>query len=165
LKQSVGSGKKVAAALADELRDAQTQMQVMKQSLSNDAQIMRQKWEESQQEARKLQEKMDGQKFDVLEQRCAALGLELAKTSHELSEAQQETAKMEKQLRGLELKMPLFMRQGKNLVDPPQGDVTLVFTDVEGGEFLTREKKEKEKKNQQQTFCFSRFYGSVGVES
>ncbi len=79
-----------------------------------------------------LADKMEGQKFEVLENRCAELAENLRKTQQELGSAVQESSKMEKALRALELKLPLFVRQGKSSVEPPRGDVTLVFTDVEG---------------------------------
>lgn len=46
-------------------------------------------------------------------------------------------------MHALELKMPLFLRQGKNTVEPPIGDVTLVFTDVEVTQDHRLECKEK----------------------
>ncbi len=83
-------------------------------------------------EAEALRERMRLQDFDGLEERYKKLIVELSATQANLTAAQQETDKVMRQMHALELKMPLFLRQGKNTVDPPTGDVTLVFTDVEG---------------------------------
>ncbi len=72
------------------------------------------------------------QDFDGLEERYKALLVELSTTQQNLTAAQLESEKVVRQMHALELKMPLFLRQGKNTVEPPVGDVTLVFTDVEG---------------------------------
>ena len=79
-----------------------------------------------------LQTKIDNQKFDLLEDKQKRLLGELFVTKTRLAGARAETEKSIKSLHALELKMPIFMRQGKNTVAPPTGDVTLVFTDVEG---------------------------------
>jgi class 3 adenylate cyclase len=79
-----------------------------------------------------LKERMRLQDFDGLEERYKKLIVELSATQTSLAAAQQETDKVMRQMHALELKMPLFLRQGKNTVEPPKGDVTLVFTDVEG---------------------------------
>jgi class 3 adenylate cyclase len=83
-------------------------------------------------EGEALKERIRLQDFDGLEERYKKLIIELSATQVNLASAQQETDRTMRQMRALELKMPMFMRQGKNTVHPPQGEVTLVFTDVEG---------------------------------
>jgi hypothetical protein len=52
-------------------------------------------------------------------------------TQSDLKVVHEENDTLRKAQHALELKLPLFARQGKNTVPPPTGDVTLCFTDVE----------------------------------
>lgn len=88
--------------------------------------------EEVTSERDQLKHKIEAQDFDGLEARYQKLIAELFVTKTSLSNARNENDRVVRQLKALELKMPLYLRQGKNTVSPPVGDVTLVFTDVEG---------------------------------
>ena len=49
----------------------------------------------------------------------------------ELEASKAETIKVEKKVQELSLKIPFFLSSAKNTTEPPEGQVTLVFTDVQ----------------------------------
>lgn len=49
----------------------------------------------------------------------------------QLSNTMEEKSGVEKKVRELTLKLPFFLRSSRNNVQPPKGQVTLVFTDVQ----------------------------------
>lgn len=83
-------------------------------------------------EADALASRLSKQDFDGLSARTDRLMQEYAVAMGDIRVMQDENERLTRALRALELKMPLFARQGKNTTPPPLGDVTLVFTDVEG---------------------------------
>ncbi len=132
LRQETASSKKVTSALALELQHANITRQESVSSISKDKEALHARVAELEALCAKQAEKLEHQNFDGLESGYQRLLVELNSTRIELTEARLDTEKVMKQMRALELKVPLFLRQGKNTVEPPRGDVTLVFTDVEG---------------------------------
>ena len=90
------------------------------------------RFKDAEERAERLADRIRSQDFDGLEAKYLALIQELELTQGSLVEARGEAEALTKKLHALELKMPLYMRQGKNSVPPPTGEVTLCFTDVEG---------------------------------
>jgi class 3 adenylate cyclase len=123
---------RAAAAKNAELENRLRELENKNRQAEEEAREWEKKLAGSQKRADALADRLRAQDFDGLEAKYLALIQELSLTSASLKEARLESELALRKLHALELKMPLYLRQGKNTVPPPVGNVTLCFTDVEG---------------------------------
>ena len=86
----------------------------------------------SQGERKSLVERDNGIDFVALESEITTLRSSVSDGMLQLEMARHDNLQLRNRLQAMQLKIPLYLRKGRDMVPAPTGSITLCFTDVEG---------------------------------
>lgn len=122
----------------EELKRLKKQLVVVeeeKSSYADEVERLRKKFEAELAEARRLMKEAQEQSISIIiksNKDLASLTDELESMQEQLEESKAVNEKVNLKVRELTLKMPFYLQNNKKQNPPPEGTVTLVFTDVQG---------------------------------